>query len=272
MKNFAFPLMVIVVFGILLAGCTQSTGTSPVTTVAPASPPSPTIEVTAATTAVPQPVVTVIHYISQTKDIKDPDLLFALQVPVEWNVSTYQMMRTDTPDYRTDLPAGTLFSIYSYYYSQNKDKEYRDQFRQWSPAPTVTTVTMNDITYDRFESTSDGWTNVSYIIRGSSANERGYISVLVFTARDSNPFEKEDLEKVVSSFRYFDKKSAGTAPGEEIPLFDVSGDPVPRDSGVGRSLAWGEWEGGSGDSSEDSSSDGDSSGGSSSGGGGCGCG
>ncbi len=274
MKKYAILLMAIVVFGILLAGCTQSSGPSPVTTAAPVSTPFPTTGVTTVATTAPQPVVTVIRYISQTKEVRDPDLLFALQVPVEWNVSTYRLMRTDTPDYRTDLPAGTLFSISSYYYSQNKDKEYRDQFRQWSPAPNVTTVTMNDITYDRFESTSDGWTNVSYIVRGSSANERGYISVLVFTARDSNRFEKEDLEKVVSSFRYFGGKSGGTEPGEEIPLFDVSGNPVSRDSGVGRSLAWGKWEGDSsgGDSSSGDSSGGDSSGGSSSGGGGCGCG
>lgn len=274
MKKYAILLMMMVVFGILLAGCTQSSTTSVVTTAAPVSPPSPIPEVTTATMKAPQPVVTVIRYISQTKGVKDPDLLFALQVPVEWNVSTYRLMRTDTPDYRTDLSAGTLFSISSYYYSQIKDKEYRDQVRQWSPAPKETTVMMHDITYDRFESAADGRTNVSYIARGSSANERGYVSVLVFTARDSNPFEKEDLEKVVSSFRYFGRSSASTEPGEEIPLFDVSGNPVPRDSGVGRSLAWGEWEGGSSgeDSSGGDSSSGDSSGGSSSGGGGCGCG
>jgi hypothetical protein len=268
MKSYAIPLVGIMVFGILLAGCTQSAGTGPETTAAPVPSPTPTEAVTAATT-VPQPVVTVIHYISQTKDIKDAELLFALRVPVEWNVSSYQLMRTDTPDYRTDLAAGTVFSIYSYYYSQNKDEVYREQFRQWSPAPTETSVTINDITFDRFESTANGTTNVSYIMRGSSANERGYASVLVFTARDSNRFEKEDFEKIVSSFRYFDGRSASTEPGEEIPHYDSSGNALSRKASGGGSFALGEWEGDS--SGGDESSSGDSSSGESSGGG-CGCG
>jgi hypothetical protein len=89
-------------------------------------------------------------------------------------------------------------------------------------------VTINDIRYDRFESRACGNTSVAYIAHTNSANERGYASVLVFTARDSNRFEKEDFEKVVSSFRYFSMKSAGAIPGEEIPVYDLSGNAVSR--------------------------------------------
>ncbi len=42
MKKNAIPLMVIVVFGILLAGCMQQAGTGPVTTPVPVPSPSPT--------------------------------------------------------------------------------------------------------------------------------------------------------------------------------------------------------------------------------------
>jgi uncharacterized membrane protein YgcG len=267
----AIVLTGILVLGILLAGCTQSSGTAPVTTVAPVPSPSPAEAVTAAATTVPQPVVTVIRYVSQTKEIKDSELLFALQVPVEWNVATYRLTRSDIPDYRTNLVSDTVFSLYSYHVSENMDQIYREEFRHWSPAPAETTVTINNITFDRFESASDGRTNVSYIVRRSSANERGYTSVLVFTARDSNRFEKEDFEKVVSSFRYFGKKSASMEPGEEIPLYDLAGNAITRKSSSGGS--WGEWEGDSsgGDSSSGESSSGDSSSGESSGGG-CGCG
>lgn len=270
-------LFLVVIACILTAGCTRSSGTSPVTPAVPVTSPPPAVAVTAATTTVPQPVVTVIRYVSRTKEIKDSGVLFALQVPVEWNVSTYRLIKSDTPDYRTDLVADNVFSIYTYYFSQNQDKAYRDQFRQWYPAPTETTVTINDITYDRFESAGDDKTKVSYVVRKSSANERGYASVLAFTARDSNRFEKEDFEKVVSSFRYFSGRSASTEPGEEIPLYDLSGNTVSRMASGGGSLAWGEWEGdsGEGDSSGGGSSGGDSSGGESSGGsssGGCGCG
>jgi hypothetical protein len=177
-------------------------------------------------------------------------------------------MRKDTPDYRTDLAAGTVFSIYSYYFSKDRDTAYREQFRQWHPAPKGTTVTINDITFDRFESTSEGKTNVTYIAHGRSATERGYVSVLVFTARESNRFEKEDFEKVVSSFRYFSGRSAGTEPGEEIPLYDLSGNALSRDGGGSRA---GVNDGSTADGWDSAGSGGDSSGGSSSGSG-CGCG
>jgi uncharacterized membrane protein YgcG len=210
-----------------------------------------------------------IHYVSSTKDIRASELLFGLQVPVEWNVSTTRITKSDIPDYRTDLVADTVFSIYSYYFSPDKDRAYRDLFRQWSPAPTETTVTINEITYDRFESASDGVTNVSYIVRKNCANDRGYANVLIFTARNSNRFEKEDFENVVASFRIYGKDDIGTMPGEEIPLYDPSGNVVTYDSRTVRSLAWGEWydDSAGGDSSEGSSSGGSSSGDDSSGGG-----
>ncbi|RPI39631.1 MAG: hypothetical protein EHM53_05035 [Methanoregulaceae archaeon] len=255
-KNYAIPLMVIVVFGILLAGCTQPAGTGPVTTVVPE--PSPIVTVTVAATTVPQPVVTVVRYVSQKKDLKEPDLMFTMQVPVEWNVSTTRLIKSDIPDYRTDLVADAVFSVYSFYFSQDQDRAYRDQFRQWSPQPAETTVTINDITFDRFESTSEGKTRVAYIAHKSSANERGYVSVLVFTASDRNRFETEDFEKVVSSFRYFSGSSAGNEPCEEIPLYDLTGNAVSRKAGGGSSDAQ---DGSTADGWDSAGSSGDTSGG-----------
>jgi uncharacterized membrane protein YgcG len=257
-KKLAIPLMVILMLGSLMAGCTQSAGTMPVTTVVPEPSPSPSVTVTAAATTVPLPVVTFVRYVSEKKDIWDPDLMFALQIPVEWNVSTTRLIKSDIPDYRTDLAAADVFSVYSYYFSQDKDRAYRDQFGQWSPAPAVTTVKINDITFDRFESTSENRTRVAYIAHKSSANERGYVSVLVFTALDNNRFEKEDFEKVVSSFRYFSGKSAGTEPCEEIPLYDPAGNAISRKAGAGRSNAG---DGSTADGWDSAGSSGDSSGG-----------
>jgi hypothetical protein len=268
-KKIALPLMAILMLGSLFAGCTQTAGTVPLTTIVPEPTPSPTQAVTTAATTVPQPVVTLVRYVSQTKDIWDPDLMFALQVPVEWNVSTTRLIKSDIPDYRTDLVAADVFSVYSYYFSQDKDRAYRDQFGQWSPAPAVTTVKINDITFDRFESASDGRTRVAYIVQKNSANERGYVSVLVFTALDNNRFEKEDFEKVVSSFRYFSGKSAGTEPCEEIPLYDPAGNAISRKAGAASSNAgdgstmdgW-DSDGSGGDTSGEEDTGGSSSGGS----------
>ncbi len=275
-------LMLVVTACILAAGCTQPPpGTDPIqpaasmTTVTTEHPSTPAP--TAVPTAVPQVVVTVIHYVSPTKDVKDPDLLFALQVPVEWNVSTHRLMNADTPDYRTDLVGDGIFTILSYPVSRTDG--YLKQFREWSPAPNVTRVTINGITFDRFETSEGGTTTVAYLTATNSANEHGYASAIVFTARDSNRFEKEDFEKVVASFRYFSTKAAGSTKGDEIPLYDPSGNAISRRAAGGGSLAWGQWEGDTTDtgstdessSDDDSSDDGSSGGGSSGGGGGCGC-
>ena len=265
--------VVLIVIGcILFAGCTQSSGTNPVIPVVPETPvpgsgPG-TLIPTAAVTSVPEQVVTLIHYVSQKRTIRDSEHLFALQVPVEWNVSTHQIVRSGYPYYRTDLVAGNVFTIYTLSITKNQVQEYRDEFRHWSPAPIETTVVINNIIFDRFESASDRKTNVSYIVRGKSPNERGYVNVIVFSANTSNRFEKEDFETVVSSFRYFSGTSARDEPGEEIPLYDPAGKTIPgKASGLDpRLFDSSDWDSG------ESSSDGDSSGGDSTGGSSdCGC-
>lgn len=222
MKYPATALILLMVMGIFFAGCMQSSGTPPVTPVVPVSPvptPEPATPVLpAAATTAPRQVVTVIHQVSQVRDIKDSELLFTLQVPEEWSVSTHRLVNPDNSEglmFQTDLVKDRFF-IHTYTISRSWDQNYRDQFRQWSPPPAETTVIINGITFDRFESATDGTTNVSYVARKTSANERGYASVLFFTANTSSRFEKEDYEKIVSSFRYFEGTSASAMPGGEI--------------------------------------------------------
>jgi uncharacterized membrane protein YgcG len=268
-------LILVVIACIFSAGCVQSSGNSTVTAavlqenVSPPDPATP-VHATIATSA-PYEVVTVIRYVSPPREVKDSYLLFSLEVPGEWNVSTTRMMKSDTSDYRTDLVGGDVFYLYSYPVTPSREQDFRDRFRQWIPAPVEKAVTINTIRYDRYESRAGGNTTVAYLARANSANEHGYGSVLVFTARDCNRFEREDFENVVSSFRYFSAKSAGTIPGDEIPVYDVSGKAVYRglDPRLFNSTDGGSGEGGSSttDSSGGSSS-GDGSGGEG-GGGGC---
>jgi hypothetical protein len=228
MKYCTVVLFVIMVVSIFLAGCTQPSGTVPVTpavAVTTVSTPEPATPVpTAAVTSVPRQVVTIIRQVSLTKEIKDSELLFTLQVPVEWNVKTYRLNHADNAEvmeYQTDIVDNDVFYIRTYTVSRSQDQAYRDQFRKWEPAPVETTVTINNIMYDRFESTSNGKTTIGYVARKGSANERWYASVLVFTADTINRVEKEDFEKIVSSFRYLSRSTAGTLPGEEIPRISV---------------------------------------------------
>ena len=269
-------LIIAVIACILLAGCVQPSGKSQVTPAVPQTTiqsPEPVLAVPpAAATGTPSAVATVIRYVSPPRDLKDSKLLFTLQVPAAWNVSTRQLTKADTSDYRTDLVAGDMFSITSYPAFRSREQEFREEFRRWSPAPAETAVTLNAIRYERFESRGDGNTTVAYLPNTNSANERGYASVLVFVARDCNRFDREDYEAVVSSFRYISAASAATSPGEEIPHYSVSGNSLARKTGVMDSRVFdsSDWDTGSnsGDSSSDATSaDTGASGGASSGGG-----
>jgi hypothetical protein len=200
--------MLIIVLIIFLSGCTQSSGTVPA---------APGVPVTTLLTPENAP----LHQDSLLKDIKDSSHLFSLQVPEGWNVYTYRLKNADSPEglmYRTDLVEENVFYIDTYTASRSPDPAYSDQFRNWSPAPTETIAKINGITYDRFESASRKKTSVAYVARKSSANERGYASVIVFTANTTKGFEKEDFEKIVTSFRYFSGSNASSMPGEEITL------------------------------------------------------
>lgn len=268
-------LILVVMACLFLAGCVQSSANSSVppanqATGVPAPGPATPVP-SAVTTIAPREVVTVFHFVSPAKALRDSKLLFTLQVPGDWNVSTWRMTNSDTSDYRTDLVTGSVFTVYSYPSTRSREQEYRDRFRQWSPAPVESTATINDIRYDRFESSADGNTTVAYLANTNSANERGYASVLIFVARDSNRFEREDFERVVSSFRYFSVRSAGTISGEEIPHYDLAGKPVSGKAGTGGSVVVdsSDWDTAGSGSSGTSSSSGSSSAGGSTGGGGC---
>ncbi|RPI40093.1 MAG: hypothetical protein EHM53_03250 [Methanoregulaceae archaeon] len=226
-----FFLFLVVIACIFLADCTQLSGTVPGTPAVPVPslPPSgtaipnppavePAVPPAAATSAPPQ-VPAIIHQVSQVKDVKDSELLFSLQVPVEWSVSTH---RLENPEnfvgfmYQTDLVGNNTFTIHTFTNYRWREQNYRDECRRWIPAPNESVVTINDITFDRFESTANGSTKVAYVARQTSANEHGYLSVLAFTANTSNRFEKEDYDKVVASFRYYGCDVISTMPGEEI--------------------------------------------------------
>jgi hypothetical protein len=214
-------LILVAVWCIISAGCMQSPGTRapvvPVTTIAgfeQAVPPSPV-----PATTPPGQGGTVTYQVSPVKNVKDSELLFSLQVPADWNVTTYRISNpsdTEGLAYRTDLFRDNVFSIHTYAITRNQDQAYRDEYRKEIPAPAETTLTINGITFDRFEMRTDGNTSVAYVARKNSANERGYASVLFFTANATGGPGQADFEKVVSSFRYFPARSAGTVPGEEI--------------------------------------------------------
>ena len=215
-KCIAIVLMGILVLGIFFTGCTRPSGT--VVTVVPTTNETPVP--TAAVTSTPGEVAPIVRYISLVRDVKDSDLLFSIQVPVEWNVSTHRLGNPENFAgfmYQTDLVANNTFYIHTFTDYRSRDQNYRDECRLWSPAPDVLAVTINGITFDRFESTADGLTRVAYVSRKTSVNDYGYLSVLAYNTDTGKRFEQEDFEKVIASFRFYSRDDISTIPGEEIP-------------------------------------------------------
>jgi hypothetical protein len=220
MKHFGTVILVIFIAFLLAAGCTQSAPPSQPVTMAPTTALPAVTPGIPVTTSVPQVVVTVIHYIMPTNVWKDSEHHFTFAVPQDWNVTTRQESLPEGAQgliFKTELVKNDVFFITTYPISLSNDQAYRDTFRTWDPTPVESTVTLNNIIFDRFESTKNGKTHVGYVAQKGSANDLGFSSVLVYTADQSHPFEKEDFETVVGSFAYFTKDQAATKPGLEIP-------------------------------------------------------
>jgi hypothetical protein len=219
MKFFATGILVLLIALLLSAGCTQS-APSPQQTMVPTTAPPAITPAVIVPTSVPQVTVTVIHYIVPTKLWKDSDLHISFAAPQDLNVITRQQSLPDGSQgliFKTEVVPNDVFTITTFPISLSDDQAYRDTFRTWDPAPVETTVVMKGITYDRFESTKDGKTHVGYVARKSSANDLGFSSVLVFTADNSLPYQKEDYENIVASFTYFTTKLSSIMSGQEIP-------------------------------------------------------
>ena len=211
-----FLLITVILVGV--AGCTQ-----------PGAPPTAqtenqTVQGTPGgnetVTAIPAPQKTMDRALVPMVPVKDSRLRIAFYIPEDWSVSTLQVPKPEGSEglaYRTDLLDNNQFYIITYTVSRNEDQAYRNEIRRtWIPTPTESTVVIHGITYDRFESSLAGTTNVSYVVRKSSANELGYASVLFFTTKGSRPDEMSEFMRVISSFRYFTASEAATVPGTEI--------------------------------------------------------
>jgi hypothetical protein len=218
--NYSPIIILFAIFFAGAAGCVQSSGTGPASTQTNSSSAQPAVLGNATAVSSPAPEETMDRALVPMKPYKETSLRIAFYAPEDWNVSTHQLPRPLGAEglvYRTDLLNDNRFTIITYTVSRNEDQAYRDEIRRtWIPTPVETTVVIQGITYDRFESSLAGTTNVSYVVRKSSANELGYASVLSFTTKGSNPDEMSEFMRVISSFRYFSLDEANTIPGTEI--------------------------------------------------------
>jgi hypothetical protein len=220
-------LIIFIVFlGIILvAGCTQQTKT-------PQPVPS-TRETTTAGTSVPVNAITspasTRPPVSLDKTIKDSELDFALSVPSTWNGTTIRSINAEGFEglgYLTNFSrdagkpvsdSSEEFTILTYAITRGQDQSFRTDLREnWIPQPAESTVTVNNIVFDRFETSSNGITAVAYVVRKASANEKGFASVIFFKVRDAgSTYSAETFDAVAQSFRYLTQKEVASLPGEE---------------------------------------------------------
>jgi len=214
-----YPILILITIILVgVTGCTQSVIPEPTPSDNQTGQPTPSGNGTISSNVTP--VATPDRALLKMIPYKDTRLRIAFYVPEDWFVSTRQVPKPEGAEglaYRTDLLNDNRFYIITYTVSRNEDQAYRNEIRRtWIPTPQETTVVIHGITYDRFESSLAGTTNVSYVVRKSSANELGYASILSFTTKGSDPDELSEFMRVVSSFRYFTGSEARNIPGTEI--------------------------------------------------------
>jgi len=169
------------------------------------------------------------------KKIKDPELWFTMQVPESWEVTTERMSNPEgyegllfvTYLFNNPLLFNTHeFYILTYAITRDFDNAVRNSYRvTWTPRPHESTVTINGIIFDRFESRTDDYVKVAYVVRKASANERGFASIIEYKIDSSSQYQQKEYESLISTFRYIPQDDIEDTVGEEIkrpdgiPLF-----------------------------------------------------
>jgi hypothetical protein len=76
--------------------------------------------------------------------------------------------------------------------------------------------------FDRFESNDGETARVAYVVRKTSANERGLASVIEYSADPASQYRQADFELFISTFRY--------VTGDDIQ--DIAGEEITRPDGI----------------------------------------
>jgi hypothetical protein len=173
--------------------------------------------------------------------IRDTPLLFTISSPAGYAGTT---IRAKTSDYSI-LYKTTVFNpavsganvtaddnsgvyrqladsltIFSYSSSLSVDQNIRDIIRNAGAAFTESTAGYGGITYTRFDVVNDPYDGtpgetVIFVGDKASANENGYLPVLIYTITPGGTVNNATFEKMVQSFRYYTGRKITDAPGTE---------------------------------------------------------
>jgi hypothetical protein len=173
--------------------------------------------------------------------IKDSQLLFSVFAPEGYTGTTIRVKTADySIVYKTTIfnpaTAGAnetivdnsgnykelpdSLTIFSYSSSYRIDQTIRDMVRGSHLPFTESAVTYNGIKYARIEVIGDPYTLMpakTVIIIGDkgTANENGYLPVMIYTMTPGGSLSQASYEAMVQSFRYYPAKNMGVAVGIE---------------------------------------------------------
>jgi len=228
---------------IVTAGCTQTVQPTPT------PPPVPTTIPTETPTALPTPLpttpvpvpTTIAPAIPLPKIIRDTQLLFTISAPngyagttIRAPTSAYNILykttvfnpavsganRTITDNSGTYIELPDSLTIFSYSSSLSVDQNIQNIIRGSGAAFTESAVTYNGITYIRFDVERDPYSGapgktIVFVGNKASANERGFLPVMIYTLTSDDTLSQATYENMVMSFRYYTGRNIGSAPGQE---------------------------------------------------------
>jgi hypothetical protein len=228
---------------LVAAGCTQSVQPTPTPS------PLPTIIPTTLLTPVSTPLPTAMTPLPTTtapavplpKSIRDTPLLFTISAPDGYAGTTIRattsenniLYKTTVSNQATVGANGTIndnsgnyteltdsLTIFSYSSSLSVDQNIRNIIRASGTVFNESTVTYNGITYIRFDAGSDPYSGkpgrtVVFVGNKASANEKGFLPVMIYTMTPDDTVSQATYEKMVQSFRYYTGRTIGNAAGEE---------------------------------------------------------
>jgi hypothetical protein len=228
---------------LVAAGCTQTVQPTPTPSPVPTTVPTElltTVSTPVPTAMTPLPTTTA-PAVPLPKSIKDTPLLFTISAPDGYSGTTIRATTSENNIlYKTTVynPAtgdanGTIndnsgnyteladsLTIFSYSSSLSVDQNIRNFIRASGAVFTESTVTYNGITYTRFDAESDPYSGtpsetVVFVGNKASANEKGYLPVMIYTMTPDGTLSKATYENMVKSFRYYTGRTIGNAAGEE---------------------------------------------------------
>jgi len=239
-----FALSCAIAVLLIAAGCTQ-TNVQPIPTFTTVPTTFPTVTTatvltTIPTTPVPVPT-TIAPAIPLPKIIRDTQLLFTISAPngyagttIRAPTSAYNILykttifnpavsganRTITDNSGTYIELPDSLTIFSYSSSLSVDQNIRNIIRGSGAAFTESVVTYNGITYVRFDVERDPYSGapdktIVFVGNKASANEKGYLPVMIYTLTSEDTLSQATYENMVMSFRYYTGRNIGSAPGEE---------------------------------------------------------